>query len=234
MSEDCPQRGKIWAMATMSNFELPPGRDDCIALIESNTEPQRPPLCPEIELRLFRLDAPLWRDWGRDLFYSGPRPHWAFCWASGQALARYVLDCPGEVRGRRVVDFGSGCGVAAIAAALSGAAEATAVDSNPLAILAIEMNAVLNHVRVTARLTDPERRDLGEWDVLLAADVCYRTENRDWLFGLTGQQGLVLVADPGRVEFPPEHFVRLRQYDVRTVPEIEHADLSRATVYREE
>ncbi len=203
------------------------------ALLEANTLLRSPPLCPEITLRLLRLDAPLWHASDKHLFDdAGLRPYWAFCWASGQALARYLLDHPDLVRGRRVVDFGSGSGVAAIAAAKAGAAAVVATEIDPLALRAIAVNAGLNRVAVTASGENLLESDRRPWDVLLACDVCYWSTNSDWLCTLRDEGKLVLVADPGRPGFPRSEFEELARYAVRTVPQIEHHSLTEAGVYR--
>jgi predicted nicotinamide N-methyase len=203
------------------------------ALLAANTVACSPPLCPEITLRLLRPDAPLWHASDKHLFDdAGLRPYWAFCWASGQALARYLLDHPDLVRGRRVVDFGSGSGVAAIAAAMAGAAAVVATEIDPLALRAIAVNAGLNHVAVTASGENLLDTDIRPWDVLLASDVCYWSTNSDWLGSLREEGKLVLVADPGRPGFPRSQFEELARYAVRTVPEIEHHSLTEAAVYR--
>ncbi len=104
-----------------------------------------------------------------------PPPMWAWPWAGGQALARYVLDHPEVVAGKRVLDVGTGGGIVAIAAALAGAAEVTAVDIEPYAIEACRLNAAANDVAVTTWEADPVDRDEG-WDVVLAGDVWYEAE----------------------------------------------------------
>ena len=202
------------------------------ALLEANTVPCSPPLCPEITLRLLRDDAPLWHASDKHLFDdAGLRPYWAFCWASGQAMARYLLDHPHLVQGRRVVDFGSGSGVAAIAAAKAGAA-VVATEIDPLARRAIAVNARLNRVAVAASGENLLETDQRPWDVLLACDVCYWSTNSDWLCSLRDEGKLVLVADPGRPGLPWSEFEELARYAVRTVPEIEHHSLTEAAVYR--
>ena len=182
---------------------------------------------------LLREDAPLWRAAGRRLFApDGPAPYWGFAWASGQALARYLMDHPQWVRGRRVVDFGSGSGIAAIAAAKAGAAEVLATDLDPVALAAIELNAALNGVSVAmspANLIDGEQHP---WEVLLVADVCYRWVQRQWVSSLADRERLVLIADPGRGGLPVDKLEELARFAVRTVPELEHPDLVEAAVYR--
>jgi predicted nicotinamide N-methyase len=119
------------------------------AIVLANTRWQVPPLCPELRLRLLVSDGSLAATWGDELFHhDGPRPYWAFCWASGQVLARYVLDRLEVVCGFRVADIGAGSGVVAIAAAKAGAIEVLAVDRDPLARAAVTMNAAANGVQI--------------------------------------------------------------------------------------
>ena len=134
-----------------------------------------------------------------------PPPYWAWPWAGGQVLARYVLDHPGPGRGRRVADIGAGGGVVAIAAALAGAAEVTAVDLEPFAIEAARLNAAANGVTLVLQETDPIGSDDG-WDVVLAGDLWYEPELAarmgPWLRALAGRGALVLTGDLGRAYLP--------------------------------
>jgi predicted nicotinamide N-methyase len=211
-------------------FEIP---SDPVAFIEANTEVQRPPLCPEVQLRLLKGNAPMQYACDKHIFHDeGPRPYWAFCWASGQALARYLLDHPHLVRGLRVLDFGAGSGVAAIAAAKAGAAKAIAADIDPVALAAIQINAQLNQVAVDVSSDSPIEMGSHDWDVLLAADMCYLSWNREWLWSLADESKLVLISDPGRTGLLPEKLDELARYAVRTVPDIELESLKTAVVYR--
>src|SRR5215831_7657497 len=105
---------------------------DRAAFIRANTALVAPPLVPEIRLHLATEVVPLWRLTEEELQAQGiPPPYWAFAWAGGQALARYLLDQPDRVRGAAVLDFGSGSGLVAIAAAKAGAASVRAADIDP-------------------------------------------------------------------------------------------------------
>jgi predicted nicotinamide N-methyase len=156
--------------------------------ILANTGLIAPPLTPEIRLRLADEAVPIWRKTEEELGAMGlPPPFWAFAWAGGQALARYALDNPALVRGKRALDFGSGSGLVAIAAAMPGAAEVEASDIDAFAIAAIEANTVENGVKVTARQENLVGVDEG-WEVVLAGDVAYERElgeaAMEWLASL--------------------------------------------------
>jgi predicted nicotinamide N-methyase len=176
-------------------------------------ECQRPPLCPEIALWLLPHEVDLELEC-RTLNDCQPPPYWAFCWGSGQALARYLLDRPDEVCGRLVVDFGSGSGVAAIAAAIAGAATVVAVDRDASARRAICANALHNQVDVTVAARVPQ-----EWDVMLASDVLYESANRDWLLAAPPRGRRVIVSDPERPSSPPIPAEPIAHYAARTLPD---------------
>jgi predicted nicotinamide N-methyase len=126
-------------------------------------------------------------------------PYWAFCWGSGQLTARFILDCPEKVRGRRVVDFGAGSGVVAIAAGLAGASAVIACDLDPAARSAVVRNARRNHVSVEVT---PELPALERGDLLIAADICYEPELADALAAQARRGVETWVADPGRRALP--------------------------------
>lgn len=161
-----------------------------------------PRLCPEIRLHLITPDRPLWRAGQAELDAQGvDDPFWAFCWPGGQALARFVLDHPTVVRAKRVLSFGAGGGVEAIAAAMSGA-DVTAADTDPLAILALQLNARLNRVALRTTAVDLVGMGPGPWDVMLVGDVSYERELaekvRVWSIALARQGVDVFIADPNR------------------------------------
>jgi len=157
---------------------------------------RRPPLCPEFELWLLGDDVDL--EGGCEELTDGePPPFWAFCWGSGQALARHLLDHPDLVRGKHVVDLGAGSGIAGLAAARAGAAHVQALDLDPHARRATELNAALNGLEVETIREAPD-----SWDLMLAADVLYETGLRDWVLGTALRRGPVLFADPGRTGTP--------------------------------
>jgi predicted nicotinamide N-methyase len=173
------------------------------------------PSCPSI--RLWLLDA----DEDLDAACRGAwdverPPMWAFCWASGQALARFLLDHPERVAGLRVVDFGCGSGVVAIAAAMAGAREVSAVDADAEARLFARANADENGVTIDVRPDLP-----GDYDLILASDVLYERGVRDHLVSLHREGRALLIADalrPGTPPPPVEPFVDL---PARTFPDVD-------------
>ena len=149
----------------------PNGWDARRDFILANTRLIAPPLTPTISLWLADEAVPLWQKTEEELGAMGlPPPFWAFAWAGGQALARYLLDNPALIAGRRALDFASGSGLVAVAAALSGAAAVEASDIDAFAVAAIEANAAENGVTVAPRLENLIGADEG-WEVVLAGDV---------------------------------------------------------------
>lgn len=194
---------------------------------ELRLEVQRLPLCPELELRLLSPSVDLDAE-ARD-FLGEHSPFWAFCWASGQVLARYLLDHPELVRDRRVVDFGAGSGVAAIAATRAGAARVVACDCDPSALDACRVNARLNGV--TLDYATSLDSALPDCDVLLASDVLYEPALIETVLEAARRIELTLVADPGRRAPPLERLQPLDERKARTLPEIDE-DTPGAVVYR--
>ncbi len=170
------------------------------------------PAIPSLQLLLLREDYPRHQLDPESMQRIMDNPlYWVFCWASGQVLAEYLLDHPESVRGRRVLDFGCGSGVVAIAAALAGASEVIACDIDPLALEATALNAHLNGVRLT--LSDDYHAVEGGIDTIIVADVLYDRENLPWLAEFVARAPRVLVAD-SRVknfDFPPYHLLGRRE-----------------------
>ncbi len=210
---------------------------DPAAFVRANTVPQAPRLLPELKLHLASEVVPLWQATEDELAQQGvPPPYWAFAWAGGQALARYLLDYPEVVRGRRVLDFAAGSGLAGIAAALAGAARVEASEIDPFACAAIELNAAANEVPIDLLRADVIRRLDGVWEVVLAGDVCYERPMAQrveaWLRALAGAGVTVLLGDPGRSYMPKGGLEKLARYPVPTTRELEDSDLRNATVWR--
>jgi len=176
---------------------------------------QRPSLCPEFELWLLGDEVDL--EGGCEELREGEAPpFWAFCWGSGQALARYVLDHPERVRGKRVVDLGTGSGIAALAAARAGANSVIALDLDPVSRRAAELNAEHNGLDIQTSPTAPD-----EWDLMLAADVLYETGLRDWLLTTARARGPILLADPERTGTPRLDFPVVTRMDACTFPDVD-------------
>lgn len=182
------------------------------------TTVQRTPLCPEIALQLGERVEQVWREIEQAAGRTGAAvPYWSAAWPGGQALARHLLDHPGLCRGQRVLDLGTGCGIAAIAAALAGAASVEATDLDPLAAQAARSNACANGVELAITVADvigaPRR-----WDVILAADLWYErflaARATHWLREMQRSGALVLAGDPGRAYFPRTGTHRRALYEV--------------------
>jgi predicted nicotinamide N-methyase len=209
---------------------------DKTAFIIANTAVMAPPHVPEIRLRLADEAHDLWYRTQQELEDIGlPPPYWAFAWAGGQGLARYILDNPGVVSGRTVLDFASGSGIVAIAAAMAGAARVAASDIDPFCGPAIALNAELNDVAVEFREADLVGAPLEE-KVVLAGDVFFdfpmsRTVE-PWLRGLAGNGATVLIGDPDRAYLPRRTLVQLAEYEVPVTRALEDAEVKRTRVWR--
>ncbi|HIC82361.1 MAG TPA: methyltransferase [Kiloniellaceae bacterium] len=205
--------------------------------VRANTRLQEPPLVPEVKLHLASEVVPLWQATEEELAREGlPPPFWAFAWAGGQALSRYLLDHPEVVRGKRVLDFAAGSGLQGIAARLAGAASVEAVEIDAFACAACRLNAAANGAAVTVRQEDLVGRANAGWDVVLAGDVCYERPAAEritaWLRSLAGPDCLVLMGDPGRTYLPREGLERVIAYAVKTSRELEDTDLRNAVVWK--
>ena len=209
---------------------------DRAAFIRANTALLPPPLTPELRLHLATEIVPIWKSTEEELAAQGvPPPFWAFAWAGGQALARYVLDNAELVRGKHVLDFATGSGIVAVAVMKAEAASVLAVEIDDFAIAATELNAEANGVRVAAEHRDVVGVDEG-WDVVLAGDVCYERAMSErvfaWLTALARRGALVLIGDPGRNYLPKDRLEPLQTYEVQTTRELEDREIRRTTVYR--
>jgi predicted nicotinamide N-methyase len=206
------------------------------AFITSHTQVTSPPACPELRLHLAPDLAQVWERIESACETSRPVPFWAQAWVGGQALARYVLDHPETVAGKRVLDFGAGGGVVAIAAAKGGAARVAACDPDPLARAALELNAALNQVAIEVQDDDPLGRDLDGVDVVLAGDVWYERGLAEratpWLRKLAGRGLTVLIGDMRRAYFPKTGLAALATYAIPTSTEVEQRALTEAGVWR--
>jgi predicted nicotinamide N-methyase len=201
--------------------------------IRANAELISPPLTPELKLYLATEIVPLWRRTEEELEAMGvPPPYWAFAWAGGQALARYVLDNPALVAGKRVLDFGAGSGIVALAAAKAGAASVLAADIDKFSIAAIQANAAANGLAVATTAEDL----IGSaeaFGVILVGDMCYERPLAERLMAwLKSSAAEILLGDPGRSYFPKQGLVRLALYNVATTRELEDREIRETGVWR--
>ena len=189
------------------------------------------PLVPEIRLWLVNSDypaGPLPAEVARTLMEAPP--YWAFCWGSGAVLARWLLDHPGSVRGRTVLDFGAGSGVVAVAAALAGARRAIACDLDPRSLAAARANARLNGVEV--ELSEDFFASTDAADIILAADVLYDRDNMPFLAEFRRRAPRVLVADSRVRDFHEPGYARLWSQDCIAVPDLGEVEwVKHVTVY---
>jgi predicted nicotinamide N-methyase len=209
---------------------------DPLAFIRAETRLLPVPHAPEILLHVADEATALWQKTEEELGEIGlPPPFWAFAWAGGQALARYILDHPDAVRGKRVLDFASGSGLVAIAAMKAGAAQAAACDIDAFAIAAIGLNAGANGVAVSPVQADLVGQD-GGWDAVLAGDICYERDLAErvteWLMSLSRRGATVLIGDPGRSYLPREQLENLALYQVPVTRTLEDADIKKTGVWR--
>ena len=199
---------------------------DPAIFVRRNTAITAPPLVPEIRLHLASEVTPIWQATEETLARGAvPPPFWAFAWAGGQALARYLLDHPEQVAGRFVLDFGAGSGIVGIAAAKAGAAPVLAAEIDHFAAAAIAANAALNGVHIDVTTADLIGAADPRWEVITAGDVCYEQPMADrataWLRSLAQQGCLVLLGDPGRAYLPAGGLRERGRYVVPTSREIE-------------
>lgn len=209
---------------------------DHAGFIRANTRLLPVPHAPEIRLHVAEEATALWAKTEAELEAIGlPPPFWAFAWAGGQALARHLLDHPALVRGARVLDFASGSGLVAIAAARAGAAHVDANDIDAFALAAIDLNAQAN--AVTLETVDGDRigRDEG-WDVVLAADIFYERDTAarvlPWLQDLSRRGATVLIGDPGRSYLDRTRVEPIATYEVPVTRSLEDADIKHTSVWR--
>jgi predicted nicotinamide N-methyase len=202
------------------------------ALVRSATEPAVVPFVPEVSLRTAAEPFDLWGRTERDA-----PPFWAFPWAGGQGLARYVLDHPETVAGRRVLDVASGSGLVAIAAAKAGALTVTAGDIDENALAAISLNAAANDTpQVTPRSVDLAAAAAGDAEVVLAADVFYQRELAAmalrFLQAARAAGAAVLAADPARAFVPRAELAVLTTYNVPVLSVLEDIPVKPVTIYQ--
>jgi predicted nicotinamide N-methyase len=209
---------------------------DIPAFIRDNTRVMSPSFIPELRLHLADDAVSLWELTEEQLGEMGlPPPFWAFAWAGGQALARYVLDEPAIVAGKTVLDMASGSGLVAIAAMKASATSALCADIDAFAGHAAQLNAALNDVQVTTTDADLIGAD-ADAEIILVGDIFY---DRDlsprvlaWLERMQGQAKSVLIGDPGRTYLPRDKLQQIAAYDIPVTRALEDAELKRAAVWR--
>ena len=209
---------------------------DPAAFILAHTRLQPVSHAPEISLWLADEVTPIWRLTEEKLGEMGvPPPFWAFAWAGGQALARYLLDHPDRVRDRCVLDFAAGSGLVGIAAMKAGAASVIGADIDPFCAAAVALNAEANGVQMG--FTDRNLLDQPppRVDVICAGDVCYEKPMTErvlaWLGEARANGTRVLIGDPHRTYFPREGLEFLAEYQVPTTRELEDFAIKRSSVF---
>ncbi|MBM3545793.1 MAG: methyltransferase [Alphaproteobacteria bacterium] len=209
---------------------------DPARFIRANTVVTAASMVPELRLHLATEVVPLWQATEAMLEKAGlPPPYWAFAWPGGQAVARHVLDNPRLVAGRRVLDLAAGCGIAAVAAAKVGA-KASASEIDRFALAAIALNAALNHVEVTPIDRDVLDDPPGDWDTVLAGDLCYERPMADrvasWVRAQARAGVTVFMGDPGRAYKPTDGFAEVARYAVPTSKDLEDREIRETIVWR--
>lgn len=205
--------------------------------IRQNTSVMAPPLVPEIKLHLAHEAVPLWQKTEEELGEMGlAPPFWAFAWAGGQALARYMLDHSSAVENLRVLDLATGSGLVAIAAVQAGSSSIVATDIDEFATAAAEMNAGLNQVSLDIKLEDVLYQQPPPTDVILVGDLFYEktlaTRCLTWLRQAQGQGAKVFIGDPGRSYLPKDQLEKLVEYNVSVTRDLEDTEIKKTAVWQ--
>ena len=209
---------------------------DPARFIRDNTRLQPVSHTPEISLWLADEVTPIWRLTEEELGEMGlPPPFWAFAWAGGQALARWLLDHPQAVEGRRVLDLAAGSGLVGIAAMKAGAASVLAADIDPFCAAAVAANAEANGVQIAFTADNLLEAAPAAFDLICAGDVFYEGPMAQamlaWLKQARAAGSSVLVGDPGRTYFPKSGLSLLAEYSVPTTRELEDQEVKRTRVW---
>ena len=210
---------------------------DPAAFIRANTKLISPPLIPEIKLHLAEESVPIWQKTEDELGeINVPPPFWAFAWAGGQALARYILDNPGQLAGQTVLDLGAGAGLSAIAAKLAGAASVLAADIDAISLAAVGLNAAANGVNIATTADDLLATDPAPFGVVLVGDLFYERQLAErvakFIDTAAKAGAIVLIGDPKRNYFPEGRFTRVAAYQVPVTRELEDTEIKTTTVWR--
>jgi predicted nicotinamide N-methyase len=214
-----------------------PAIADPESFIRANTRLRQVPLVPEISIYVADEAVPLWQKTEEELNADGlPPPFWAFAWAGGQALARYVLDHGDLVAGKRVLDIASGSGLVAIAAMKAGARDVTSADIDNFAGAAARVNAEANAVTLSISADDFLRNDSdAHWDAILAGDIFYERDTAELAFAFLARHAArgttILIGDPGRSYLPKDRLKQLAEYRVPVTRELEDAEIKRTAVW---
>ncbi len=207
-----------------------------VEFIRANTVVSTPPHVPEVALCLADEAHELWHKTEEELGEIGvPPPFWAFAWAGGQGLARFLLDNPERVRGKRVIDFATGSGLVAIAACKAGASHVLAADIDVFAQTACRLNMIANGVTLDIATEDLIGTE-QDVDVLLAGDVFYDRalagKIAPWFAALAARGTEILIGDPGRAYLPRANLKRLCEYAVPVTRAIEDAEAKHTIVWQ--
>src|SRR3954453_10672150 len=208
------------------------------AFIRANTRLKPVPLVPEIALHVADESVPIWQKTEEELDAIGlPPPYWAFAWAGGQALSRYVLDNAGMVAKQRGLGLASGSGLVAIAAAMAGAIVAAAdIDAFTEAAISLNMaaNGVYADILVRDMLEDPAPL-VPRYDVILVGALFYERDTSARALAFLERHAAVgtrvIVGDPGRTYLPKERLTRLAEYAVPVTRELEDLEIKRTVVW---
>jgi predicted nicotinamide N-methyase len=205
--------------------------------IQANTKLLAVPLVGEIRLHLAEESMPIWQKTEEELGRMNvPPPYWAFAWAGGQALARYLLDNPELVRNRSVLDLGAGSGLTAVAAMKAGASKVLAADIDPYAAAAVALNAQANQVDVETTTDDLLDTRTDAFETILVGDLFYERELADRVlaFATNARDGgaVVLAGDPRRSYFPKDKFLQLAEYSVPVTRDLEDMEIKRTAVWQ--
>ena len=212
------------------------GIPDHRAFILANTVKLTCPLVPELTLHLAHEAVPIWHKTEEELGEIGlAPPFWAFAWAGGQALARYILDHPEFIHGKSAVDLASGSGLVALCAMKAGATSVLAADIDPFAASAMRLNAELNGVVLEVTTENLLQTPPPQADFLLVGDLFYEKELATrvlaWLEQGRTQGSRILVGDPGRSYFPKDRFEKRAEYMVPVTRELEDSEIKRTAVW---
>ncbi len=210
---------------------------DHLQFIRQNTSVLAPPLVPEVMLHLAHEAVPIWQKTEEELGKIGlPPPFWAFAWAGGQALSRYILDHSTIVAGKNVLDLATGSGLVAIAAKKAGARSVLAADIDRFACAAARLNAQLNDAPILITDDDLLREEPQHFDVVLVGDLFYEKALAErvqaWLSQAKRKGAQVLIGDPGRSYLPKPALQHVIDYNVPVTRELEDTEIKRTAVWR--